>query len=147
MSNISKKIFGDNIIEYANYKGEKGINESTFPQEFFEIVSLFAEDCNFCLKRLYVHCNRLFIEGQSRGKSNFLMLRFGDQRLVVANIQFIHQRQGKMTQLYKILKKIRKKYGLKPIKIESCQTEASRSWSIKNGFILQEETQSYIEKN
>ncbi len=146
MSKISKNIFGDNHIHYADYKGGEGINESTFPQEFFEIVSLFAEDCNYNLKSLYVHHNRLFIEGQSRGERNVLMLRFGNQRLVVANIQFIHQRQGKMTQLYKILKKIRKKYGLKPIMIETCQTKASRCWSIKNGLIPQEQTLSFIEK-
>ena len=69
----------------------------------------------------------------------------GNERLVVARVEFIHKREGKMTELYRILKSIRKKYHLKPIIIESCITEASINWCKKNGFIPMDDG-SFTEK-
>lgn len=142
---MSKNIFEENMNGYCDFMEDVGINYSNFPQEFFEIVSLFAEDCNFNLKSVYIHHNRLFIMGRCKGQINELMLRFGNYRLIVARVEFIHQRQGKMTRLYKILKKIRKKYKLNPITIEQCMTEASRNWSIKNRFVPVPYTDSFVE--
>lgn len=72
------------------------------------------------------------------------MLRFGNNQLIVARVEFIHQRNGYMTNLYKILQSIRKKYKLDPIIMEQCITEGSKGWVTKNGFIPYY-GQSYIE--
>ena len=145
-SNINNRTKGNN---YFNYNFTEGLRSDNFPQEFFPIVSLFAEDCNYNLKSLYTdRGGRFFISGYRPGKNaaqNELMLRTGNNRLVVARVEFIHQRQGKMTELYKILKNIRKKYNLDPIVIESCISDASINWCQKNGFVPIGE--SFIEKD
>lgn len=65
------------------------------------------------------------------------MLRFPieDKRLIIARVAFIHKRQGNMTKLYAVLKRIQKKYKLGHIVIESAQTEAMHCWCRKNGFV------------
>ena len=72
------------------------INNKNFPIPFFSIIALFAEDANYGLKDCYVHGNRLFIRGRTKGRTNELMLRYhGQTELVVARIQFVHRRKGK----------------------------------------------------
>ena len=46
-----------------------------------------------------------------------------------------HQRKGKMTELYRILKRIRHKYHTGPIVIESVQSKEMEEWCIKNKFV------------
>lgn len=115
-----------------------------FPQEFFSIVAILANDCNYNLNALYIHLNKLYISGCFKEKRNDFMLRFGNNQLIVARVEFIHQRNGYMTNLYKILQSIRKKYKLDPIIMEQCITEGSKGWVTKNGFIPYY-GQSYIE--
>ena len=152
MSELSKKYFVGQRHPYVDLLVDDGsapVNASTFPQEFYEIIALFSEDCNFNLKKIYTSFDRLFIEGCSSGKntsSNKLMLRFGNRQLIVANIQFIHKRQGKMTALYGILKRIRRKYKLEPIMIECVGTPEIINWCEKNNFVFIEKENSYIEK-
>lgn len=75
--------------------------------------------------------------GYSNGKKNELMLRYNsgaDKCLVVARVEFIHKRKGKMTELYRILKLIQRKYHTGPIVIEAVLTEEMKSWCEKNNF-------------
>lgn len=123
----------------------ENIKKQNFPIPFFSIIGLFAEDANYELRECYVHHNRLFIKGCTNGKENELMLRYNygvDNNLVVARIGFIHQRKGKMTELYRILKKLQRKYHTGPIIIESVQTEEMEAWCLKNSFVEMEYRES-----
>lgn len=153
MSTTSKAILtGQNMDDYFDFfskMSEWQINRKNFPQEFFSIIAIFEEDCNFNVKEIRSDMQRLFIVGQnSKGdKRNELMLRYGNNELIVARVQFIHTRQGNMSRLYKILKQIKKKYRLNKIVVECCVTDASVSWCKKNGFTkINEAETSYIEK-
>lgn len=124
-----------------DFKVKKGmpgyINKKNFPVPFFSIIGLFAEDANYELRECYVDRERLFISGYTKGESNTLMLRYNcgeNNNLVVARVEFIHKRKGKMTELYRILKKIRRKYHTGPIMIESVMTEEMKEWCLKNNF-------------
>ena len=111
------------------------INKKSFPIAFFSIIGLFSEDANLNLKNCYVDHDRLFIEGGSGQKRNELMLRYNsgsENNLVVARIEFIHKRKGKMTELYRILKLIQRKYHTGPIIIEAVMTEEMKAWCLKN---------------
>ena len=57
-----------------------------------------------------------------------------DHRLVVASVQFIHRRSGYMTELFSILKQIRRAYSTGPIVIESVLSTEMEAWCKKNGF-------------
>lgn len=144
MSKKSKHYFKDpagNVSEYFfDYFGKyyrNPINTTNFPQEFFPIVSIFVEDSFFNVKQLYADWNRLFIRGDNYNltKSNELMLRIHDDKLVIARLKFIHQRAGNMTRLYRLLTEIQRKYDLKYIELEQCITESSINWCKKNGFV------------
>ena len=124
-----------------NFMDERGvfppINNENFPAGFFSIIGLFSEDANYNLKDCYVEDDKLFINGCSNEKQNAFMLRYnyGEEKcLVVAKVEFIHKRKGKMTELYRILKLIQRKYNTGPIVIECVNTEAMREWCTKNGF-------------
>ena len=153
MSKISKDIFGGKdkrqYFDFFSRRTEWQINKNNFPQEFFSIIAIFEEDCDFNVREIRSDMQRLFIAGQnSRGdKRNELMLRYGDEELIVARVGFVHTRQGNMTRLYKILKQIKRKYKLKKIIIECCVTKASVDWCEKNGFVkINKNSTSYIEK-
>lgn len=123
----------------------ESISKKNFPIPFFSIIGLFAEDANYELRDCYVQHNRLFIKGYTNGKQNELMLRFNygvDNNLVVARIEFVHQRKGKMTELYRILKRTQRKYHTGAIIIEAVQTEEMEAWCLKNGFVKMEHTNS-----
>lgn len=121
----------------ANREWKENINSKTFPTPFFSIVGLFAEDANYDLRECYAHLNRLFIKGCVKGERNELMLRYNsgtENMLVVARVEFIHKRKGKMTELYRILKKIQRKYHTGPIMIECVLSEEMKMWCQKNKF-------------
>ena len=155
MSKISKHLFvGTRHESDFHFFREKSSKlplmcYHNFPVEFFPIVSLFAEDCDFNICELYADEGRLFIKGRNRkrkgAKTNDFMLRYGDKRLVVARVQFVNQRQGNMSKLYLYLKAIRKRYKLDKIIIECCNTEGMRNWCVNNGFVRMIGN-SYIEK-
>ena len=116
-------------------KYSEGITGKNFPAELFSIVAIFAEDCDYRISAFYSDSTRLFIRGYHRGNECQLMLRVHDDELNVASISFIHQRKGNMTKIYGILKKIRKKYHLDPIKIECVCSQGLKNWCEKNGFV------------
>ncbi|WP_417202670.1 hypothetical protein [Acetoanaerobium sticklandii] len=126
----------------------RGICNRNCPVIFFDIISLFARDCDYKLKECHVDAKRLFITGINKKDKNELMLRYAGDRneLIVARICFIEQRQGKMTELYTILKRIQKKYKTGKIIIESVMTEGMEQWCIKYGFVKMDDGSSYIEK-
>lgn len=127
-----------NHWNFFSRKNECSLNSTNFPVAFFEIIALMAKDANYNLKTCYVNMNRLFIEGRIRDKENDLMLRYNygnENSLVVARICFIHQRKGNMTELYRILKRVQRKYHTGAIEIESVQTDEMKAWCLKNGFV------------
>lgn len=122
--------FHNNVAEF--------INTSNFPQPFFSIVALFAEDSKYNIAVLHSQYGILFIksgyEAENEATFNELMLKHKNGDLIVARVQFIHQRKGNMTRLFEILKKIKNEYGLNRIIIESARTEAMQCWCNKNGL-------------
>ena len=108
-----------------------------FPQAFFPVVGLMARDSNFNIKRCSSNGNILSIDCYYRGKVGQLYLRYNaglDHRLVVASVQFIHRRNGYMTELLSILKQIRRTYRTGPIVIENVLSDEMKAWCHKNGF-------------
>lgn len=128
---------------------ENFLNINNFPQCFFSIVALFAEDSNYNLEEITVMNGNLIIKGYN-GQINELYLRYcynhNEISLVVARVQFINKRKGNMTKLYNILKNIQKKYSLKAIMIECVSTESMMSWCLKNNFV-EDIPKNYIENN
>ena len=125
------------VFDYYRSLNPEFINASNFPQHFFSIVALFAEDCSYKIDDLLSENGILFISGSNDVGRNELMLKYmsnGD--LIVARVQFITRNKGKMTKLFEILKNLREMYGLNRIVIESALTEEMQNWCIKNGFQL-----------
>ena len=134
------------------FKGQRNENESnfmlfggkssewkSFPQAFFPILGLMARDSNFNVRVCSGVNKNLSIETSYRGQQGSLYLRYNygrDDRLVVASVQFIHRRKGNMTELFSILKQIRRAYHTGPIMIESVLTDEMASWCKKNGFVV-----------
>lgn len=123
------------------------INNQNCPLIFFDIISLFARDCDYKLKECYIDAKRLFIIGIHKEGKCELMLRFAGSKnkLVVAKVCFVHQRCGNMTELYKILENIKRRYKTGKIVIESVMTEGMKQWCKKNGFEKKEESMNYEE--
>jgi hypothetical protein len=131
--------FGFEFFHDLTKDGKLALTKNTFPQAFFPVVAIFAEDCNFNLNKIQSCNGKLMIEGRYKGVENKLYMRYpyrDNIAFVVANINFIHQRQGNMTQLYTVLKKICRTYSLGGIKIESALSEEMINWCHKNGFVL-----------
>ena len=139
----SKDVF--KTIQYNSYDLLQEMGKQKFPDEFLPINSIFDEDCDGHLEAVYTQAGRLFIRGSidNGEKENELLLRYGNNSLTVARVSFIHRRCGNMTRLYRALQKIRKKYELAPIVIESAITDGSIAWCEKNGF--QKKLHNYIE--
>lgn len=139
----------DNLaFNFFDNTSTSSLNKNNFPQELFQVVSLFVEDSNAHLKECYTMIERLFISGYYKGSKNELMLRYrykdyGKIGLVVARIGFIHKRQGYMTKLYEVLKTIKRRYHYNFICIEQVHTEEMRAWCRKNGFIEMDKNMWY----
>lgn len=124
---------------YWDYFHEKGspakeVNKNSFPQEFFAIVGLFAEDCNYNLVECYGQMGNLYITGYTDKAKNELMLRYGSDELVVARVAFVNTKCGRMTELYRLLNLLQESKHYKGIRIECVRTEAMKNWCIKNGM-------------
>ena len=137
----------DNMWDFMDVQGDlPAINIENFPIAFFSLISLFAEDADFNLEECYVDRGCLFISGCCNGERNELMLRYKYYNaLVVARVHFIHKRKGKMTELYRILNLIRRKYNTGPIVIESASTNEMVAWCKKQGFIGVEPSPAFSE--
>ena len=124
-----------NYNNFDFFSNKQPLNTSNFPQHFFAIAALFAKDCNYHISNFDTQNGILSISGHYKGKGNELMLRFRHNgSLVVARIKFINQRKGYMTELFKIIKKVRRRYGLKSIVIESVHSDSMENWCKKNNF-------------
>ncbi len=135
----------DNFWSYFE-EGEEGESDKKeFPTPFFQIIGILAEDCDYNLYACYSDGSRLFVKGNRGDEQNELMLRYGrvGSSLVVARVEFINRRQGKMTELLRILKAIQKRYGIEEIKIESVLTDEMKQWCKKNGFKKEEDSRNY----
>ncbi len=117
------------------------------PTAFFEIVSLFAEDCENNLYYCYVQGNRLFIKGIFNRDENDLMIRYGEgiSELIVARVEFINKRKGNMTKLYQMLQKIQKQYNTGRISIECAHTPEIKNWCKKHGFVEEGTSSCFFE--
>lgn len=103
-----------------------------FPACLLAIVALFMEDANYGhIIECYLNGNRLFLScSNGRREHNHLMLRFPEPGyIVVADVVFLHQRQGYMTRLYELLKSLGK------VSLENVYSEEMIAWAVKNGFI------------
>jgi len=125
---------------------ELQICKSKCPSEFHPIIELFEEDCNGHISELRTQFNRLFIAGYYREENCELMLRYGENKpLIVAKVQFIHRRAGKMTELYRLLKEIQENNETGKIEIQSVISQEMGNWCMKNGFIKKLDTSSYVQ--
>ena len=109
-------------FDYFMEANSSELNSESFPMEFFAIVALMAEDCEYNITQLYSSFDRLFIEGETKGEFSEdckLILRYNCGNLTIAKLKFINTRQGKMTELYRLLKQIKKKYGYEHIVLEN----------------------------
>lgn len=126
-------------LQSSSFTLSDGLRYESFPVAFFEIVTLLAKDCEDNVTDISLPWNRLFVEGYSEemGKQCEIMLRFAskEQGIIVARVQFAHERKGKMTMLYQILKSIAEKYGYRRVMIESVVTEEMENWCKKNGLV------------
>lgn len=157
----SCKFFSDNP-EFA-------LREDNFPQAFFEIVALYARDCDYRLTNVECLSGVLSITGgEPGGKQNRLYMNYTakindlrsqdpvdpanvtachggyngvfelnyygarEESIVIDTITFIHERQGYMDELFSILKRIQKAYGLGPIKMENVLSPAMHAWCQKH---------------
>ncbi|HPJ88660.1 MAG TPA: hypothetical protein PK466_05700 [Thermotogota bacterium] len=133
--NFFENDYQNDYEDFNFFSKNKPLNTSNFPQHYFEIAALFSEDCNYNFSQLEVQRGILFISGHYKGKGNELMLKFRhNSDLVVARVQFINQRKGNMTKLFDVLKKIKRRYKLKRIVIESVLTDSMHNWCHKNKF-------------
>jgi len=112
-------------------------NGFDIPEGLRGIVQLMSEDCSGNMEDPFISNYCLDIEGHEQDQKSRLYLRLNHglrNRLVVANVAFIHQRQGNMTKLFEILKKIYQEEHLDSIVIENVLSGEMKNWCIKNGF-------------
>lgn len=154
--NYEEMISTDKFYHFDLLKNDKQ-NIDAFPLEFVPIVDLFAKDCKNKLREIKVANGILSISGNGEPlkidmfdgdyvgplDGNELELVYSNKQLKITSIQFVHRRQGNMTELFNILKDLRQKYNLKPIEFINCSDEMS-AWCTKNN--LQKNGDSFAEK-
>lgn len=130
MSEVEKRFYKEplsDLNEYAYLKleGVEDINTNNLPAELFEIISIYENDCDQNLEKVAFRGNTLSIFGRSSdGKCMCeLELRLRDNKLILKVAEFIHKEAGNFRKLYRILREIRKRYGLNKIFIEKVCTE------------------------
>ncbi len=133
-----KLFFANKVNVFWDFKhpcetvGIMQINSKNFPAAFFSVIGIMAEDCNYHISKCYAADRRLFFEGYYNQRSSELMIRYGQSELVVARIEFAHQRSGYMTKLFEVLKHIKRSYHLDRIVIECVMTDEMKAWCRKN---------------
>lgn len=123
------------------------IDSTTFPQEFFPIVGLFAEDGGFCLTDCSSVQGVLSVRSESENVFNDLYLRYrkigAEKNLIVARVAFHNKRIGNMTKLFHMLLEIKKRFNYDAIVIENAFSEEMIYWCKKNGFNEERPNQFY----
>lgn len=102
-------------------------------EEFRPIIRLFEEDRGYELFAI-MDMNRLIIRDELH--NIILMIRFNPtiHKMIIANIEFVHQRQGHGSQLLSILKAYGHENGYEKIEVESLLSEAIYEFVKKHGF-------------
>ena len=133
---------------FSLYKTKIPFDWNSFPQAFFPIIGIFGRDSCFHIQGCWSNGRTLNIETAYRGKTGHLYMHYNaipDHRLIVSSIEFIHKHKGQMTELFSVLKEIRRVYRTGPIVIECVLTNSMQEWCKKNGLSrLQGESNSYI---
>ncbi|PLS19271.1 hypothetical protein CVD28_02335 [Bacillus sp. M6-12] len=106
--------------------------------EFGEMITIFEEDAGQSLYLSKLDMQRLFLKGCNEEDENELLLRLNTylKQLVVARINFIHQRQGFGERLLDLLMKYGKEQGYKRIMFECVLSEPLKKFLTKHGFRL-----------
>lgn len=124
------------------------IDSTTFPQEFFPIVGLFAEDGGFCLTDCSSMQGVLSVRSESDTVYNDLYLRYrriGTEKILsVARVTFQNKRTGNMTKLFNMLLDIKKRFNYDAIVVENANSEQMISWCNKNNFKEERPNQFYF---
>lgn len=112
--------------------------------DYKEIIDLFEKDDEGKVEAR-MDMGRLFIHGNE----NELMLRFHHhaRELIIARISFKQQRKGHGSQLLELLKTYAKEKEYHVIIMESVLTEEAVNFSLKHGFIKQEEMYNLSDQN
>lgn len=133
-----RKAYNENFCylfkAYSN-KEDKPITPHSFPPEFFPIVGIMAEDCDYHIQDLYSDSTHLYLKGYYKTQESRLLLRVYSNRIIVADCILIHDWEEGMTHIVRIIKRIRHKYKLNRIEIECVDTEELKEWCLKNGFV------------
>lgn len=109
---------------------------TAMPVKFREIFELMKDDADGDIETAYLQANRLFISG-GKGSGNGLMLRLGtrgDEKLTIARIKFMKQRQGNGTRLVELLMEYGRKEGYEILEVECIHSDEMEAFVIKNGF-------------
>ena len=124
------------------------IDSTTFPQEFFPIVGLFAMDGGFCLTDCSSMHGVLSVRSESETVYNDLYLRYrkiGTEKILsVARVAFQNRRIGNMTKLFHMLLDIKNRFNYDAIVIENAYSEEMISWCKKNDFNEERPNQFYF---
>lgn len=104
---------------------------NTLDNLFCGIVKLFEDDDNSHI-RSWSDMNRYFVTGDE----NDFMLRVNESQseLVIARIQFKHQRHGYGNRLLSLLNTFARDNNFKTIKLENVMTDAMKTFARKHGF-------------
>lgn len=125
------------------------ISRLNFPQVFFQIIGLYAEDCEYNLHMCYAESDRLFIEGTIRGQNEncSLLLYYFEDEIRLTGISFIHDENEKMTALFKLVKKMQYEYEVEKVTILAPYSEQIKGWCKENDLKVHiTQRNLYVEK-
>lgn len=108
-------------------------------EDFQKMIDIFEEDLGAPLTFKNIDMHRLFLNGQKEnGETNELMLRINPlmNKVVIARINFVHERAGYGTRLLEVIKEYAKDNNFEIIQVESVLSESMQSFLIKHGFEL-----------
>ena len=121
---------------------QRSQEEEKILEGFGDVIQLFEKDCEGRLYESYINLGRLFLKGYGQESDCELMLRLWKHVgcLVIARIEFIHQRQGNMTELVRLLTAYGKKNGYRKIIVEAAHSESIQGFLKKHSFLPVEGT-------
>ena len=108
------------------------------PQAFYSIIGIMAEDSNYHIHSCSFINRCLDIEGYYHGKKSYCRIQFSwgyDNNIIVQSVTMIHQRHGYMTQLYNVLKHIKRTYRTGDIIIQSVVSDEGKNWCRKHNLV------------
>jgi len=135
--------------DFFNEEGGKSLNKNNFPVPFFEIIALFAKDCDNNLRKCWSDGTNLYIRGDDYQGLSYceLMLEYGElhSSLEITRVRFIKRKKSKMKELYRILRQIQKMYKIDTIIFEAdVITDDLKPWFEENGMGIGTYSKKYI---